>query len=222
MDVLTVVMQYSMVHECKLDMVNIATLKCVSINTKLMVEKYIDETIVLDASANTIGIPYKTLPREHAINMNIFLKQLLTTKRLYGKLESNDKQKFKTMLNHFTSQGVNNVWSESICGLPLQKQIDTISFLLGCVEKNNIQHNVMIVYFLMQFIFKLINTNKTILKDKEKFLLQNVRLQQIIQNKCNEISTTLREEITMYPFAFVDRVIRKVGEVKRLVLSLAR
>lgn len=217
---LSVFVQYNMVSKCLLDLGDVATLKCVSRETKLIVCKYINEQVIIDTNVENLGIQYKQLPIEHVIDMRQFVKQLIATKRLYGNVER--RGKFLQLLNNFTGGDVTKVWTEPIAGLSYKKQCDTIYFLLNCIQTDNIQHNIIIIYFLMHFISKLITMNKSIAKDKEKFLLEHLKIQLIIIDKCNEISTTLREEITMYPFAFIDRVIRKVGDVKRLIISLSR
>lgn len=220
MDVLRVFVQYCAVSKSILTMQDVAILQCLSQDTKSMVKLYIDDVdggrkFIVESTASTLGLPCEY---KHIINLEELVKQLLTIQRLYG--NQRHKDKFLNVLDSFTRHIVSTIWTEPIEMLSKDKQTGTIHFLLCSIHKGKSDQNVILIYILMCFIFKVINSNKTIVHDKNKSLFAYPTIQHIIIDKCIELTKSLREEITSYPFMFIDRVIRRVGDVKRLVSSL--
>jgi hypothetical protein len=220
MDVLRVFVQYGAASRSILTVQDVAVMKCISQDANSMVKLYIDDVkgamkSIVDNTALTLGIPCK---EKHVINMEMLVKQVLTVRRLYGNKQH--KTKFLQVLDNFTRHILSNIWTEPLAMLSKEKQTETIHLLLRCFAQDNPEQNVLTIYVLMCFIFKVIKSNKTIIYDKDKCVFAHSKIKRIIIDKCIELTSVLREEVSSYPFMFTDRVIRRVGDVKRLVSSL--
>jgi hypothetical protein len=220
-DALTVFVQYATVNKGFINIEDAARLKCVSKDLHVLFDDTAD--VLIETTANELGIPYKMQECSHIVKFDVLFQQLLLIRRLYGDRKKSGK--FVEVLNRFTHDIAGSIWTESLMGLSKEKQVVTIRFLIDCnvhtnMPNKDIQQNIILVYLMMTFMLKLLNNNKKTIRDKDKSLFANHHFQDVIINKCIALSSTLREEITSYPYMFVDRVIRRVGEVKRLVQLL--
>lgn len=221
MDALSVFVQYCATSGSILTIQDVAVLHCLSHNVNDMVKMYIDDVkgvrkTILDNTASTLGLAYK---EEHVVDIEMLIKHILMIQRLYG--DKRQKQKFLQALDNFTRHIVSNIWTEPLAMLSTKKQRGTMYLLMRGVNQDTPEQNIIIVYVLMCFIYKFINSNKIIIHDKDTCLFAHSKIKRIIIEKCIELSSSLREDISCYPFMFIDRVIRRIGDVKRLVSSLS-
>lgn len=223
MDVLSIFLQFSVSSKCIVDIQDIAVLRCVSKQTQTFVKIYVDdiengEWSVIETSNKLLGLPNTKTNKDCVIKIGELTKQLMIIKRLYG--QAKHKDKFISVLNHLTKHVISKLWTHSLSELSLQQQKDTINFLLTCIQNENMQQNIIIVYTLMSFICSLTKSKQKVINNRDECIIAYSSLKRIVIKKCLELSSCLREEITSYPYVFVDRVIRKVGEVKRQMVSL--
>lgn len=224
LNAMNVFLQYSLVSKSFVNMQDVSVLKCVSKDTQRMVKEYVDNNTdgkqaVIEVTAGMLGISPNSLARKHIIKTDILFKNLLIIERVYG--SKKHKAVLLQTLNNLTGHVVPELWTETLVHVEKQKQMDTIHFLLHSIQDDCLPRNIIIVYILMSFIFKLMNSNKTILFNRNEFALAHTRLQKVVVKKCINLTTLLREEITLYPYMFIDRVLRKLGDVKRAFSSLA-
>ncbi len=220
-DALAVFVQYSILNKGFINIEDAARLKCVS---KDLHSLFDDTTnVFMETTGDELGITYKMQECPHIIKLDILFQQMLLIRRLYGYRDK--ASKLVDVLNRFTHNIVGSIWTESFNGLSKDKQIATMKFLLECNQhtkqpQRDVQQNVLIVYLMMSFMLNLLNNNKKNILSREKSLFAHRNFQDVVVNKCIALSTMLREEITSYPYMFIDRVIRRVGDVKRLVQLL--
>jgi hypothetical protein len=200
------------------NMQDIAALKCVSKELQCLVTKHIDDALLIISTANDVDIPYAKLMSDHCLDTTMLLQQLLIIKRLHGNQAK--VQQLVNVLNAFTRDITSGIWTESFKGMSRETQFYTIDFLAHCNCEGNLGHNIVIVYLLMTFMAKFLNNNRAILDDRKQTVFAGQRFRDVMVCKCTHLTSTLREEVTAYPYMFVDRVLRKIGDVRRFVQKL--
>lgn len=220
-DALTVFVQYATLNKGFINIEDAARLKCVSKDLHILFDNNAD--VLIETTADELGIPYKMQKCFHIVKLDVLFQQLLLIRRLYG--DRKKSSEFIEVLNRFTHDIAGSIWTESLMGLSKEKQVVTIRFLIDCNVHTNtpdkdLQQNIILVYLMMTFMLKLLNSNKKIIREKDKSLFAHHHFQDVVIHKCIALSSMLREEITSYPYMFVDRVIRRVGDVKRLIQLL--
>lgn len=222
MEAITILIQQSGVCNGLLNMQDIAVLHCVSNDIHIVIDTYIsnieqNNLSIVEATAQEFGIPCKNI--NHVVNIKLFLRQLLIVRRLYGNEEKGSK--LRHALDDFTKNVVGSMWTEPFNPMSKNNQTDTVHFLLQCTQKNCLQQNIIVIYILMYFLSRLFNSKKKDIHDKNNSIFAYTNFRNIVVSKSIELTTTLREEVTGYPFMFIDRTIRKIGEVKRKTLSIS-
>lgn len=227
MDVIQIIVQHSTIV-CLMDVADIATLRCVSKSVCEVINVYCNEEneFVQKCTLSSLGLCKLSLTKKvTAIDTNMLVKQCLTLRRMYGRKDLEDK--FHVTLNEFTSNSVKKLWKVSnFKNLSKDEQIYCIDLILSLIVpfdyEHHLPHNVVIVYILMCFIFKYINNNtSSTLRDKNMSVLAHKTLRRVMCSRCNHITNTLYETVTAYPYLFVNRIIRKCKDVKRLITNLA-
>jgi hypothetical protein len=224
MDIIQTIVQHSTVV-CLMDVADIATLRCVSKSVLEVVNVYCNEDNEFIQKCTLTSLGVSKLKTVTAIDTKLLVKHCLTIRRMYGQKDLEDK--FHVTLKEFTSNGVKKLWKvsnfknlskdEQICCIDLM-----LSFIVAFDYKHHLQHNVIVVYILMCFIFKFINNNtSSTLRDTNMSVLAYNNLRRVMCSRCNHITNTLHETVTAYPYLFVNRVIRKCKDVKRLITNLA-
>lgn len=223
MDAISILIQQSASCNSLLNLQDVATLHCVSHDVHVMINTYISSipqnvSNMLETTAKELCIPNKP-DLNHVVDVNALLRQLLIVRQLYGNIEKNTK--LNCVLDNFTKNEVCNLWTISFEKMTKTNQIDTVQFLLQCIQKNCVQQNIIVIYILMSFLSRLFKNKKKDIHNKNESMFAYTNFRLVVVKKCLEITTTLREEITGYPYVFIDRTIRKIGEVKRITLSVS-
>lgn len=198
---------------------DIAVLRCVSRNVLNVVNTYIkdDNQAVFRNTLCFLNIPCDKLDihsTSHIIKLGLLVRHLLVFRRLYNDIAK--KTKLISTIDSFTKHDVNQLWKKQLNKASKDEQKQTIHLLLYCAQgdnESNLQQNIIIIYVIMCFISKSYNSMG------HQSLFAHEPIKKIIITKCEELSINLREEITSYPYMFIDRVIRKIGDVRRMVLN---
>ncbi len=223
MDALCVYIQHAVSVNDMINMQDVATLRCVSKDTNVIIKTCIDESefvlsAIMQNTASDLKVPCIEPSGQHVIDLKCLFKQLLRARRLYG--DHQQTNNFIGVLNEFTSITARTIWTDGLVNLPTQRQLDTLHVLLNFFANDDLQQNILIVFLLMYFIHKYIDANMSTIHDRDVSVFANRRVRKIILSKCEYLIKTLNEEITLYPHFFVSRVIRKIRDVKRLLQTL--
>ena len=101
------------------------------------------------------------------------------------------------------------------------EQTNTLSELLSFIENENknMASKILTIYVIYYFISKLYKKNGSHF-NKNNSLLGNNNFRFICISKANEVVQTLKNEITLFPYTFIDKVIRLVRETARILSKL--
>jgi hypothetical protein len=229
MDPLLVVFKHSCLHMNIYGMEDIAVLKCVSKDIRNELDDiYKDEdrkTKLLETTCQTMGYVSKTsLQHDTVLNRDLYVKYMVQLTRYYNpnvttcnKLHAD----FVSFLEDFTKTNAIKVFTKCK-NISLQEQVNTINELLCFTYDNkNIATKILAIYLMYYFISKLYKKNiKTFVKDKKQCILGSVRFRKTCISKGNEIVLQCKDEITLFPYRFIDKLIRLLQETTRNLVNV--
>lgn len=205
---------------------DIATLNCVSkdIKSELDVLYKSDErkNELCKNTARNLGNINGSLelPKETVLNRPVYLQYMVQLNRYYhdDTIKNNLKRdKLVLFLNNFTSQYASIVFTK-FSNISQNEQTETISELLYFTEENsqNIATKVLTTYLIYYFISKLYKRNGShFIKNKKTCILASREFRFTCISKANEVIQVLKHEVMLFPFTFIDKVIRLVRETSR-------
>lgn len=209
------------------NLTDVVTLMCVSKHMKTELdsiygcEKMFDKLIAKEYKA--IGCVYtKELKEQSVLNEFLYLKNTSRVLRLYTEvLATKEKEKvFVQYLKETTLKNIQKVFI-GFKEITLEQQISTTSALLELINSDFVEVRILGVYFLYYFLTRLYKHNdKLFLKDGFKCILGSSRLKKTISKKILNNITDIKDSTTIYPYIFIDKVLRMVMEMRRYLRNL--
>lgn len=203
---------------------DISTLKCVSKDIKgeldvLYKNNERTNQLCKNTSINLGNINVE-LPKETVLNRVLYLQYMVKLNRYYHDdtiKNSLKRDKLVSFLNEFTLQNATKIFTKFF-KITLDEQTNTISELLYFTEEHN--HNIAIkiftTYLIYYFLSKLYKKNyEPFIKNKDKCVLASRSFRFTCISKATEVVHTLKNEITLFPYTFIDKVMRLVRETSR-------
>lgn len=199
-------------------MVDIATLMCVSkeVNNLVISNKlhWDSNSNVIMATALHIGCTNtEYLIQEHCVNVPILFRIILQVNRLYGNTKRN--KDLLDVLEMLTSQLSKKIikMDHDTC---IKKQQATIGCLAHLIHKDCVHHNVIILYVLMNFVKRVANVAYPKRRSTTSILSES-KFRRTVYNKCTDSIRSIRDEITCFPFGFLEKVYRQCTDTRRVV-----
>lgn len=230
MDPLLVVFKHSCLHMNIYGLEDIANLKCVSksISTELN-DIYKDEdrkTKLIEKTCQNMGYVSKTsLQSNTVLNRDVYIKYMVQLTRYYKhpnvvtcNIVHTD---FVSFLEDFTRTNAIKVFT-NFKSISFEEQKNTINELLCFTYENkNMATKILAIYLLYYFISKLYKRNKnTYVKDRKQCILGSAKFRNTCTSKSNQIILQCKDEITLFPYRFIDRLIRLLQETTRNLVNV--
>lgn len=156
----------------------------------------------------------------NALNGKLYIQHACRLHRLYGSDNADKKAKFVAFMKDITLTHTKNMFI-SFNDLTLTQQSRTICELLNLGSSKYIEIRILVTYLTYYFLNKLIKHNSSVyLKNRNKCVLSNSNFRFTVISKANQHVTSLKNEITSYPYTFTEKVIRMLNDTKRLVSEL--
>ncbi len=198
-----------------ISIVDLAVLRCVckEVNCILTKNNLNDnsQTILVATAEHLECIKSDDLFQDNCLNVPLLFQFMCRIKRYYG-----DTKKTKQLvdcLNIISSQ-----LSYKILKLnnktELDKLINTMQILFDISHKTCKTHNMITTYIMMNFIKRMAYIS---LPKKSNEICKNARFRRSLNIKCQVQIREIREEITYFPFGFLEKVIRQCTEARRWV-----
>lgn len=209
---------------------DIATMKCVSKVIKTELEEiYQNQEDKNALSQNTIKqlgfVTINDLSKLTLLNRELYLQYMFQVTRYYNdqtmeKIQKRDK--LVLFLNEFTLHNSMKIFT-NFSNVTIDEQANTVSELLkfADVENKNMADKILAIYLIYYFVSKLYKRNgKRFLKDRNKCILGCNNFRTTCVLKANETIQSLKKEITMFPYIFIDKVIRLLQQTSRNIANL--
>lgn len=204
------------------DLTDVATLKCVSkhIKTELdsiyKCEKMFEKLIVNEYKA--IGcVCTKNIKEPSALKNLVYLKHISRVLRLYNNeiQKTNKNGQFVGYLKEFTACHVQEMFI-GFKEISTKEQTSTVISLIQLMDSKHVAVKIIIIYLIFYFLTRLYKHNSySFLTDKSKCVLANSRLQKTINERININIADLKDSTTIFPFIFIDKVLRIMMEMRR-------
>lgn len=204
-------------------MEDVAIMKCVSKEIKnefdavYKTDEKINELCI--RTSNNLGCTFeKELTNKPLLNRILYLQYMVQVTRYYNDdtMKSFKKRdKLVLFLNEFTLHNSMKIFTK-FSNISIEEQTSTVTELLNFTNKDNtnMASKVIAIYLIYYFISKLYKKNGNhFIKRKSILGCNNFRLTCI--SKCNEVVYSLKNEITLFPYTFTDKVIRLLRETSR-------
>jgi hypothetical protein len=208
---------------------DIAVLNCVSKDiSNEITDIYKDEerkTKLLEKSCQNLGYVSDTsLKSDTVLNRDVYIKYMVQLTRYYSSKLTCDivvHTDFVSFLEDFTRTNAIKVFT-NFKSISLEKQINTMNELLCFTYDNkNMATKILAVYLLYYFISKLYKkNNKTFVKDRKQCILGSVKFRNTCTSKSNQIVLQCKDEITLFPYRFIDKLIRLLQETTRNLVNI--
>lgn len=228
MDPLLLVFKHSCMNMNIYGLEDIAILKCVSkdISNELDgIYKDIDRyTKCVEKTCQNMGYVSKTtLQSNTVLNRDVYVKYMVQLTRYY----SNHMTcpivctNFVSFLEDFTRTNCMKVFTK-FKNISHEEQINTMNELLCFTYDNkNMATKILAIYLLYYCISKLYKQNtKTFVKNKKQCILGSARFRNTCASKCDHIIIQCKDEITLFPYRFIDKLIRLLQETKRNLVNI--
>ncbi len=229
MDPLTIVFKHSSLNMIVFSLDDIATLKCVSKDLKQefdIIYKKPEKHLELElATMKSMGFDCEpSLKDKTALKRDLYLKYMVQLDRYYNDdtIKNNDKcSKLISFLNEFTSKNAMKVFT-NFRELTFDEQLNTVSELLSFTHNNeNIASNTLAIYLIFYFISKLYTQNgKLFIKNKKKCILSCNEFKFLCISKGTELIFKYKNMITLFPYTFIDKLIRLIQETNRKLANI--
>lgn len=230
MDPLLVVFKHSCLHMNIYGLEDVAILQCVSKDINKEIDDiYKDEkrkTKLLEKSCQNLGYVSNTsLRNDTVLNRDVYIKYMIQLTRYYNhpnvatcNIVLTD---FVSFLEDFTRTNAFKVFT-NFKSISLEKQINTMNELLCFTYENkNTATKILAIYLLYYFISKLYKkNNKTFVKDRKQCILGSVKFRNTCTSKSNQIVLQCKNEITLFPYRFIDKLIRLLQETTRNLVNI--
>lgn len=229
MNALTIVFKHSSLNMNIYSLNDIAILKCVSKDIKYELDdtyKKKDKQSQLHLTTmKSMGFECETsLKSKTALKREIYLKYMIQLDRYYNNdtMKNNiSLDKFISFLNEFTSKNAMKVFTK-FTDLTLDEQVNTVSELLSFIHTDgNVASNTLAIYLVFYFVNKLYNQNGHIfIKNNKKCILSNNDFRLICISKGTGIVYQYKSMITLFPYTFIDKLIRLIQETTRKLVNI--
>jgi hypothetical protein len=230
MDPLLVVFKHSCLHMNIYGMEDIAVLSCVSKDIRNeLCDIYKDEernTKLIETTCQNLGYVSKTpLQSKTALNRDMYIKYMVQLNKYYNPNVVTCKIlqcKFVSFLEAFTKTNCIKVFTK-FNNISLKEQINTMNELLCFTYDNeNLAIKILAIYLLYYFISKLCKkNNKTFVRDRKQCILGSARFRNTCASKSNQMIFECKDEITLFPYRFIDKLIRLLQETTRNLVNVS-
>lgn len=205
---------------------DIAILKCVSKEIKTELDEiYKNTEKTNELCKNTLkhlGCSFEKEFSTTVLNRVLYLQYMFQLTRYYNDNTikcGKKRDKLVEFLNEFTLNNSMKVFIK-FSKIHIDEQSNTLRELLNFSDSqnNNIATKVFAIYLIYYFISKLNKKNgMQFIKNSNTCILgcKNFRLTCVL--KANEIIQNLKNEITLFPYTFTDKVIRLLRETSRSI-----
>jgi hypothetical protein len=234
MDAVIIFFDHAFMHMDVFDMEAIATLKCVSKAIKTDIEfvcksqeKQDKLWVEMSKKIKTNNSRQKKYIEDDKevkklFSNNLHIKQILRCHRYYDDAPKNKMHavKLATYLKSLTFSQANLVFS-GYENVTLKEQLSTINELLVFCSSKDIDMRIMSAYFVFYFINKLIKHNsKSFIQNHKQCILASALFRQTTISKSDELVKNIKDEVTSFPYSFIDKFIRLLQETRRLVIAV--
>jgi hypothetical protein len=225
MDPFTIFIKHSCQEMNIYSLEDVAVMKCVSkeVKTELDAIYKKDEKInqLCNNTSKNLGCTdTKNLPNKSLLNRVLYLQYMVQLTRYYNDdtMKSHKKRdKLVWFLNEFTLHNSMKVFTK-FTNVSIDEQTNTMNELLRytSIDNRNMASKVISVYLAYYFISKLYKRNGSLfIKNRKTCILASNNFRLTCISKANEVTFTLKHEITLFPYTFIDKVIRLVRETSR-------
>jgi hypothetical protein len=162
----------------------------------------------------------KELSNKSLLNRVLYLKYMVQLTRYYNDdpvKNHKTKDKLVSFLSEFTLHNCMNIFTK-VSNVTVTEQSSTITELLRFThnDNKNMASKIIAIYLIYYFISKLYKRNGSIfIKNRNACILGCIEFRFTCISKANEVIHTLKNEITLLPYTFIDKVIRLVRETSR-------
>lgn len=223
MDAFTIFIKHSCQEMNIYSLEDIAVMKCVSneIKKELNIIYKKDEKVneLCEQTSKNLGCTYKKeLTNKPLLNRALYLQYMVQATRYYNKDTIENHKNRETLvlfLSELTLYNSIKVFTK-FSNVSIDEQISTVIELLNFTNKDNknMASKVIAIYLIYYFISKLYKRNGSHFVKRES-ILGNNNFRFTCISKANEVFYSLKNEITLFPYTFIDKVIRLVRETSR-------
>lgn len=212
MDAISILIGYAALEPI-LNLEDIATLLCVSKDVRNIVVHnnlhHDSNPIVIIATARSLNCIKTThLLEDHYINLPVLLCLMLQIRRLYGNLKRS--KELYDVLEVLTGQTAKRILKKEVQNVT--KQEVTLHCLLDLFHNDCTCHNTIIMYVFMNFVRKVVSSS---LPRKTNAICADRQFRMVIFDRCTNNIRLIREQVTCFPFGFMEKVIRQCSETRR-------
>lgn len=213
MEVLTVLLNNAALSPI-LAMDDVARLLCVSKEVRNCVfeNELHHETNknVIIATAHCLEcIKTQHLLEDHCVNLPFLFRIILQIRTLYGNIKKT--KELIDVLEILTGQTAKKIIRLDI-NTDIKKQETTLHCLVDIFHKNSTAHNTIVMYVFMNFVKRLVTSS---LPKKKNVILGDRQFRTLIHDRCTANIRQIREQVTSFPFGFLEKVIRQSTETRR-------
>lgn len=228
MDPFTIFIKHSCQEMNIYSLEDVARMKCVSKELKIELDAiYTNDDKVNELCKQTsenLGSTAEQEPNNKTLlNRVLYLQYMVQLTRYYNDdiMKSNKKkEKLVVFLNAFTLRNTMKLFTKFF-DVSIEQQTSTIAELLNFTSKDNknVVSTVVALYLIYYFISKLFKKNGNhFIKRKSILGCNNFRFTCI--SKANEVVHSLKNDITLFPYTFTDKVIRLIRETSRILTQV--
>jgi hypothetical protein len=202
---------------------DVACLKCVCKAWNKELDKLYmnkdDELSVI--TALSLGMKMQDIDSEHLLDMTKFVKSIVMFRNAirYTK-KTNSNAHILRCTKDFTLNIAKKLLKD-VRATTSTKQKATCVLLLNLFEEIDcVELKIHIVFILFYFMNKLIKRNQTAYVKQGDCMFSSRRFRKVIIAKCTQLIEHMRDELTCYPYSFIDKVMRVCAETRRQILSI--
>lgn len=229
MDPFILVLKHSCLNMNLYGIEDVAILKCTSKDIKKELESlYTNEQRkqnLLVASAINMGFnSTKPIQNKTALNRDVYIRYMIELSKYYKPEVMSCEVAHNNLLSFLEAFTLHNSVKAftKFQKLTIEEQVNTMDELLGFTSDNkNKASKILAIYLIYYFISKLYKHNGSLYaKNKRLCILSSTNLRFTIVSKGTAVVSQCKEESTMFPYKFIDKVIRLIQETNRNIKNL--
>lgn len=202
---------------------DIATFKCVSKYTKIELDEFYsldmrNEKLVVNQYKEIDCERYESKPT--VLNEILLIKHLSRITMLYQGVHSgkHTKQVFVACLKDF-SKHICDIFTK-VSEISFQQQEGTLYAMFMVAGSKYIEVSLIGTYIINVFLNQIYKKNCHIfLKDRNSCVLAYPELRYTIVKKVNTLIPEIKDLTTLYPYSFIDKVLRTLMETRRNIIK---
>jgi hypothetical protein len=219
---MTVFFQHTLFAET-LGLDDVACLKCVCKGWFTELEHlYKDkEEDLSKITAISFGNKKHEVYTEHLLNLPVFVKSIKQFQIASRNVDRpNGRAHIVQTTKEFTLR-IAKTMIKDVKETSSLSQKSTFVLLLNLFENTkNSEIRILVVYIMFYYMNKLVKRNSKEFVKQGDCILSSRRFRKVILKKCDELISHMRDEVTCFPYSFMNKVIRVCGETKRLISDI--